>query len=426
MLSRNQPITQLAELGRSIPSRASALPMTGPFKYVMGAVAQLDPASIRDLASTYARVVHKPWTDYSMAEWVWAQLRAGFQRGPVSQVPVVDHPDCANGTVSRRRWFTWQQANAVTIFEIELLRDIVAVLARDGIEPVNSWITQHTRASAIGGHRAFLDASGTANGVYLTSYIGLARGTLDLDYLHQHVVPTLATKYPFTPSQARRSFNLHTGPYGFGLGVRAPEQRVSNIEQNLDRLVITSPTYYCRYYSYHGQWPGTSNSSRWPLAPADERTPILYPKTNHRNGFTRNTVENAAPAAIAKITDWAAFLGIDIGELSTPNWQSTPDGDRYLITAPVTFNNDLDTMWQLAQPYTQLDIARTPATTHRLKQPLVRIHTHSPVFGEITDHNGTHQLAIRSHEVPLAQPSETSLAWRKLKRNLHNPPPPIT
>ena len=104
------------------------------------------------------------WAEYSMSEWLRAQLVAGLRRGPEYPIPPIDHPGCANGTVSRRHWLTWQQANSVSVFEIQLLRDIVAILARAGIEPVNSWLTQQTHTAAIGGHKALLEATGDPNG----------------------------------------------------------------------------------------------------------------------------------------------------------------------------------------------------------------------------------------------------------------------
>ena len=77
-----------------------------------------------------------------------------------------------------------------------------------------------------------------------------------------------------------------------------------------------------------------------------------------------------------------------------------PDGQRYLITAPAALNNDLDTLWHRAQPYSELDIIRDPAAARRLKRPVITIHTHSPLQGEITDSDGDYQLSITS--APLA------------------------
>lgn len=333
-----------------------------------------------------------------MSEWLRAQLVAGLRRGPEYPIPPIDHPGCANGTVSRRHWLTWQQANSVSVFEIQLLRDIVAILARAGIEPVNSWLTQQTHTAAIGGHKALLEATGDPNGAYLTSYITLARGAIDNKYLAQRVVPALATQYPFIPIRPLWPRDLETGPYDFRLGIREHQPRLDDIEPHHARLVITSPIYYCRYYS--ARWPGTVGDRNWPLAPADERTPIVYPNKPHLDGLTRQGVEDARATAVATITDWTTFLDIELGEFTTPVWQDVPDGQRYLITAPAALNNDLDTLWHRAQPYSELDIIRDPAAARRLKRPVITIHTHSPLQGEITDSDGDYQLSITS--APLA------------------------
>lgn len=345
-----------------------------------------------------------PWGRYGPSEWLWAQVLGGFRKGPVAMVPAIDQPYCQNGTVSRRYWLNWKQANAVTIFEIQLIREIVAMLADDGIHPVQSWLTQEMRLAPCGGRKRLLDSTGTANAGYLMSAIALPR---DSQARPRQLIDRIAAtgRYPMAPCPWKFSTTTPTGPYGFSLGhLEARYFHSHRLDPDLSYLAVVSPLYYCRYH--RTEWPGTVSSRRWPLDPAAEREPIVGSAPAGRNLPTREEIPAAAEHALTIITEWGAFLGFDIGP-ATSHWQresgTYSERDEYTMTAPVTLTASMDTIRQRAEPYSAVSVTKlTDSERHdrprHRRSSLIKFHSGHGFSGsaEIDDPNndGRYQLVL--------------------------------
>lgn len=318
-------------------------------------------------------------------------------------VPAIDLPYCENGTVSRRYWLNWKQANAVTIFEIQLIREIVAMLADDGIHPVQSWLTQEMRLAPCGGRKRLLDSTGTANAGYLMSALALPR---DSQARPRQLIDRIAAtgRYPMAPCPWKFSTTTPTGPYGFSLGhLEAGYFHSHRLDPDLSYLAVVSPLYYCRYH--RTEWPGTVSSRRWPLDPAAEREPIVGSAPRSTHNPTREEISAAAEPSLAAIKDWGAFLGFHIGP-ATSHWQRESekylDFDRYTLTAPVTLTASMDTIRQRAEPYSAVYVTKlTDSERHdrpRHRQPsLIDFHSgyEFPGYAEIDDPNNDGQYQLK-------------------------------
>ena len=64
-----------------------------------------------------------------------------------------DVPGCEAGTVSRRHWLNWRQANAVSAFGVLWAGELISALGTQNIVPVDSWLSRDVPLTPCGGHR---------------------------------------------------------------------------------------------------------------------------------------------------------------------------------------------------------------------------------------------------------------------------------
>lgn len=352
----------------------------------------------------------RPWAQYGFGEWAWAQLRSISRPRPVYQIPDVDLPGCEGGAVSRRRWLNWRQANSVSAFSVIFLREMLTELAKYDVHPTESWLVQTTNFRPFGGHKRILDSTGTANGAYLVTataineYVNLTRAIDAVTSAHNYPVPDL---------QPTGLGDLN-GPYGFGVGIsgRPPHARNNpHFPVGNHYLTLTSPTYYCRYYTPE-DWPGTAGDRRWPIDPAAERAPLVEDSDPQRSLPCRAQIPAATEQALAVVVDWGEFLGFHIGPPTARRWEREKETymelDKYVLTAPVTLTAGIDEIKERARPYSQIEVNSTPRgdrSRHWTGEPnpLIRVAPgHFGVSANIddTDNGAPYQLTLESRAIP--------------------------
>ncbi|QLL06010.1 hypothetical protein [Mycobacterium vicinigordonae] len=344
--------------------------------------------------------MRRPWNDYGCLEWTWVQLRSGFRDGLVEPVPVLDMPGCANGTVSRQRWLTWQQANAVSAFGVLFIREIVAALAEDGISPAHSWLEQSLGAMSWGGRKRLFISKADVNGVYLRSAVAVPRDAVDSSLLSERILPKVCAQYPVAQLPPAWRRDHLPGPYGSRISLERPRRR-SDTQADTSKIVLTSATYYLRYLEASHDWPGTVGSRHWPLDPADERGPIVYDQPPELRPLPRDTVPAAAQRTLAEVRDWGAFLGFTVGTATEGRWlpgegRSGDAGyEGYELTAPVTLNVSEDQIWARAQPYIGF---LTVSPAERPGRALIDVHVRGGLMAAVNgpDGNGNFELRISS------------------------------
>lgn len=339
--------------------------------------------------------VRRPWNEYGCLEWSWAQLRSGFRDGLAEPVPVVDLPGCANGSVSRRWWLTWQQANSVSAFGVLFVREIVAELADEGISPVSSWLEQASGVSSCGGRKRLLASNADANGVYLSSAVTVPRTAVDSRLLSRQILPKVCAAYPVAELHPQWRSHYLAGPYGSRISLQGPQPRYTTRQEDTEadtvKIAVTSATYFSRYLEAGHDWPGSVGSRHWPLDPTQERAPIVYDGRPGRSRVPRDAVPAAAQRTLAEVRDWGAFLGFTVGPATDGRWlpgegRSGDTGyEGYQVTASVVLDVSQERIWERAQPYIGLV---SVSKGDRQGLALVDIHVRDGLMAAIEDSGG--------------------------------------
>ncbi|OHV04668.1 hypothetical protein [Mycobacterium talmoniae] len=364
--------------------------------------------------------MRRPWGDINQIEWLWAQLRAGFRDGLRQPVPVVDLAGCENGWVSRRRWFTWRQANAVSAFGVLFIRDIVAALAAEDIAAAEPWLTQSTGTMQCGGQHRFLSSTGAMNGAYLTSRVAVPRGAVDSSDFYRRILPKVCQPYPVYELHPVWRGRYQAGPYGSRISVQLPgRQHAPNRDSATVDIVMTSPTYYHRFYDT--DWPGTVGGRRWPLDPAAERVPIVYDAQPRKRPYRRDEVPDAAERTLAGVKEWGDYLGFRVGP-ATAEWRigwdrhghpTPPDYETYVVAAPVTLTATPEQLWERAQLYSNIRVVtgeRPAVPEGHVRDALMSVGIHDGLRARITDPNADRrfELTINSDSFPVGRRTRMS------------------
>lgn len=321
-----------------------------------------------------------PWGEFGFVEWLGAQIHCTATAKPriPTPVPQVDLPGCAAGEVSWRRWLNWRQANSVTAFSVQLTRDIVAALALEGITPIETWLRHDTYAVAAGsGRKRTFDAYGDKNGVYAESVVRMPKDGIGIHQFDTSVLPEVYDRYPVSGVGPPMGANWLPGPYGFRAAVTRGDQ-----DDNYDTLRVVSPSYICRYRGVD-VYPGRY-LRHWPLDPADEREPLIYPdkpRSPNRN------IPGVAEYTLAQVTRWSFYLGCRIGD---PMAISGTKSDGLVIAAPVVLTVSEAEVQRRALPHTAVSAltpgaSREPSGSYRDRLPLVTFHIFNGLRAYIND-----------------------------------------
>ncbi|MFD4456961.1 hypothetical protein [Nocardia sp. NPDC058480] len=341
--------------------------------------------------------MRKPWGDFGVDEWLWTQIR-NPRPSLVTPVPVVDLPGCAAGEVSSRRWLNWRQANAVSAFAVGLTREIVTALGQEGITPTETWLHQEARAISWGGRRRMCDPHGDYNGFTVVTSVKFPKYSLSSYKLDSIIVPPIYTRYPISETCTGHIDSSIPGPYGFRTGVGFPLHG-----KRYDLLCIGSAGYYYRYRG-SGAYPGRYIGN-WPLDPADEREPLVYPDKPRTTMPARRHIPAIAEYTLAEVTRWSEFLGCQLGD-ATAGWQldfrdePTVKGyETYVISAPVTLTLTEAEIGQRALPHTAVSaplngVSREPRPGSHRRLPLVTFTVFNGLRADINDRDTPGQFVL--------------------------------
>lgn len=323
-----------------------------------------------------------PWGEFGLGEWLWAQVRNTATAKPriSTPVPQVELPGCEAGEVSWWHWLNWRQANSITAFSVQLTRDIVAALAYEGITPLETWLRHDTHTLvAGGGHKRTFDATGDRNGVCVESLVRIQKGSIRGYQFDTSVLPVVYDRYPISETGPPMGTNWLPGPYGFRAAIMQ-----ANSNDPYDTLRVASPEYVCRYRGV-GVYPGRY-LRHWPLDPADELEPLIYPE---KPRSPRGDIPAVAEYTLAEVIRWSSYLGCRIGD-PTSGWSHTQDGKSYVITAPVVLTASEAEVQRRALPHTAVSAlvpgaSREPAVSYRDRSPLVTFHIFNGLRAYISD-----------------------------------------
>ncbi|MEU9809108.1 hypothetical protein [Mycobacterium sp. NPDC050853] len=339
----------------------------------------------------------KPWGEFGFGEWLWTQTR-NLSPKRSAPIPVVDLPGCAAGEVSSRHWLTWRQANSATAFGVQLTREIVEALSREGTRPTETFLRlDQARAALGGGHQRALDAYGDKNGFYVTSSVRLPRDSVNRFHLERAILPPIYSRYPISDVGDATTMNWTPGPYGF----RSRIERLNQADP-YDTLRVVSPRYFGRYRNV-GTYPGRY-VNHWPLDPADEREPLIYPDEPRRAELSRKEVLSVAEYTLAAIDRWSEYLGCRIGDTTSGwhlDWQEpTVKGhETYVIAAPVDLAVTEAEIGRRALPHTALSAplngaSREPRLGHRGRSPLITFNIFNGLRAYINDLEAPGQFVL--------------------------------
>ncbi|WP_157896305.1 hypothetical protein [Mycobacteroides chelonae] len=338
----------------------------------------------------------KLWGEYGFGEWLWTQVRNPNPK-LIVPIPLMNMPGCASGKVSSRQWLSWQQANSVTAFSVQLTREIVEGLSLEGTQPTETFLRmKQVQAALGGGHQRRLDAYGDKNGFYVTTSVKMSRGGVNRFHLEEVTLPRIYDRYPISDVDDATSTNWMPGPYGFRCGVERLDQA-----DPYDTLRVVSPRYFGRYHRV-GAYPGR-NINHWPLRPADEREPLIYPEEPVRRTLPRKEVPAIAEQTLIEVARWSEYLGCQIGD-TTSGWHldwnvATVRGyETYVITAPIALIATEAEIAERALPHTAvsalLNGAPRGSDRHRARPPLVTFNIFNGLRANISDVENSGQFAL--------------------------------
>ena len=273
-----------------------------------------------------------PWGEYGVGEWLRTQVRntASSRRRVSVPVPPVELPGCAGGVVSSRHWLNWRQANAVVAFSVQLTREIVDALAVEGVTPIESWMrVVYDDVIVGGGRKSAFSAYGDRNGSCVDSRLRIPKGSIGSGVFERAVLPTVYRRHPIASVSGTAPSAWLPGPYGFRAGI-VGGQRAS---EEFDTVRVVSPGYFRRYRP-NGTFPGR-DLSHWPLDPADEREPLIYPEKPRRLPPRRREIPAIAEYTMTEALRWGEYLGFRFG----PVQSAQVDGED-VLTAPAGLTVD--------------------------------------------------------------------------------------
>ncbi|MGY0501641.1 hypothetical protein ACWZHB_24400 [Nocardia sp. FBN12] len=310
---------------------------------------------------------------------------------------MVDLPGFAAGEVSSRRWLDWRQANAINAFAVRLTREIVAALGQEGITPLETWLHREVRRTSVGGRSRIIDPRTDANGFAILTSVKFPKYSIFSGRLDGRIVPAIYAQYPISATTTASVNSSIPGPYGFRTGVRFPLNG-----ERYDTLQIGSPSYFHRYRespAYPGRYIGN-----WPLDPAAEREPLVYPDKPRHTMPARRHVPAIAEYTLAEVTRWSEYLGYRLGD-ATSGWhldwnESTVKGyETYVLSAPVTLTVTEAEIGRRALPYTAVSaklngVSREPQPWHRQRSPLITFNIFNGLRADINDPDTPGQFVL--------------------------------
>lgn len=281
--------------------------------------------------------------------------------------------------MSTRRWLDWRQANAVTVFGVQLMRRVAAELAAgNGVEPVHDWLEQswHTRSAWPNRLETFMDPHGDQNCVVLVNRITYpARGTSDR--LLDDVAPRVLEMLPFDMSLTNdeRDEQMIT-PYRWKIAQGYPYDTASGKHRHdLREIAFTSPSYYCGYRE--APVPSPFGTRHWPLNPDDEREPIVQDADPFRR-IKQAEVPAVADDIVARVRAWGEYLGFVVGPDVVAGYRDENGTDWWAVNAPVSVVETPEEVARRAKPYVGRVAVRPGPREPRA--PHIRGRTHFIVF----------------------------------------------
>ncbi len=299
-----------------------------------------------------------PWADRSFVDWLWVQVRTGFRRQHVYPIPDVDQPGCEAGVVSTRHWLDWRQANSVTVFGIEFMRGVAAVLAERGITPVDEWVEQswHTRAGSPTRHQSFMDPYGEANVAALVNKIAYPVDSVTFHQIIMDVVPQVLESFPMELSKTVGKPGQHMiAPYLWTIDLKTPRiPSTFKTRNHLREIVFTSPHYYCGYTVAQGHIPVYRTSAQWPLDAKFDLVPLTYDQ-NPKTPVRRSDIPQVANEALSTVSRISERLGFTVGPASAGRWvKDGGNANRYVVSAHVENDLPIDELVRRARPFGHL------------------------------------------------------------------------